>query len=215
MRGFLSALAVLTSVLASGGANAQQFQVSAYGGWQTAPHSNVTVTDGTEFWTAWEGRSFDMPPYYGARGTWWLDGLGMPNAGLSIDFSHAKVYGAPEDRPGGWTHFEFTDGLNLLTANAMYRFSDDAFRPYVGLGLGITVPHVEVRRTEGTTHEYQFGGATFQVTAGAEYMLTENWSVFAEYKGNHSWVDVAIDSGDRLKTNIITNALNVGVSFHF
>jgi len=211
---------ILTAMaIALGGfgvAQAQDIQVTVYGGDQTAPHSNVSVTDGTEFRTSWEGKSFDFPLYYGARGTWWMDSMGMPNAGLSIDFSHAKVYGNPDDRPVGWSHFEFTDGLNLLTANAFWRFStEDGFRPYVGLGAGISIPHVEVDRTSGETREYQYGGPTVQVTAGVDYMLTENWSVFAEFKGNHSWVDVSIDSGARLTTNVVTNALNFGVSFHF
>lgn len=209
-------MAGLAAALFAGAAAAQEFQVSAYGGYQTAPHSNVSVDGMPGFRTAWEGKSFDMPPYYGVKGTWWLDSMGMPNAGLTIDFSHAKVYSDPADRPAGWTHFEFTDGLNLLTANATYRFwTEDAFRPYVAIGAGITVPHVEVNRPSGNTSEYQYGGPTVQLTAGADYMFAENWSVFAEWKFNHSWVDVEIDSGDRLQTNIITNALNVGVSFHF
>jgi lipid A oxidase len=205
-------------LLGSSGAAAQQFQVSAYGGYQTAPHSGVNITDGTQFTTGWDGKSFANPIYYGVRGTWWLDGLGLPNAGLSIDFSHTKVYSDPGSWPAseGFTHFEFTDGLNLLTANAFYRFStEDQFRPYVGVGAGISIPHVELTRSSGTTSEYQYGGATVQLTAGFDYMLTENWSVFAEYKGNFSMVDVAVDSGDRLSSDIITNALNFGVSFHF
>jgi lipid A oxidase len=198
------------------GVAAQDFQVSVYGGYQTAPHSGVEVTDGTSFTTGWDGKSFTAPIYYGARGTWWLDSLGMPNTGLSIDFSHTKVYSNPEDWPAGWTHFEFTDGLNLLTANALYSFTpDEQFRPYVGIGAGISIPHVEVIRDGNETWEYQFGGPTLQVTAGFDYMLTDNWSLFAEYKGNYSWVNVDIDSGDQLETKLITNALNVGVSFHF
>jgi len=217
--GVLVGVAAAT-LLGAGGAAAQQFQVSAYGGYQTAPHSGVTITgaDPEQFTTGWDGKSFANPIYYGVRGTWWLDGLGLPNAGLSIDFSHTKVYSNPNDWPAGSgiTHLEFTDGLNLLTANAFYRFStDDQFRPYVGLGAGISIPHVELTRTSGTTFEYQYGGPTVQVTAGIDYMLTDNWSVFAEYKGNFSMVDVEVDHGDRLTSDIITNALNVGVSFHF
>ena len=217
MRATYSLLAGLTAALViATGVAAQDFQVSVYGGYQTAPHSGVEVTDGTSFTTGWEGKSFTAPIYYGARGTWWLDSLGMPNTGLSIDFSHTKVYSNPEDWPAGWTHFEFTDGLNLLTANALYSFTpDEQFRPYVGIGAGISIPHVEVIRDGNETWEYQFGGPTLQVTAGFDYMLNDNWSLFAEYKGNYSWVNVDIDSGDQLETKLITNALNVGVSFHF
>jgi lipid A oxidase len=203
-------------VMVASAASGQQFQISGYGGYQTAPHSGVTITGEAPFTTGWEGKSFTHPIYYGVRGTWWLDGLGLPNAGLSIDFSHTKVYSNPADWPADITHLEFTDGLNLLTANALYRFSsEDQFRPYVGAGLGIAVPHVELTRTSGSTFEYQYGGPTVQLMAGFDFMLDANWSVFAEYKGNFTMVDVAVDSGDRLQTDIVTNAINVGVSFHF
>lgn len=200
----------------TGAAQADQWQLSLYGGYQGAAHSLVTTTDGTSFYTGWDGLSFTMPPYYGVRGTWWMDSLGLPNAGLSIDFSHTKVYSRPEDRPADWTHFEFTDGLNLLTANAFYRFSTDGqWRPYVGVGAGVDLPHVELIRPSGTTWGYQYGGPSAQATAGFDYMFNDNWSMFAEVKMNYSMVDVAIDSGARLKTNLVTTALNVGVSFHF
>ena len=66
--------------------------VSVYGGFQTAPHSDIEVSDGPDFRAGWEGKSFEMPPYYGVRGTWWMTNLGKPNLGLSVDFTHAKVY---------------------------------------------------------------------------------------------------------------------------
>jgi len=192
--------------------------LSVYGGFQTAPHSDVEVSDGPDFTAEWEGQSFQMPPYYGIRGTWWMDNLGIPNLGLSVDFSHAKVYADSDTlASSGWSHFEFTDGINLLTLNALYRMPIEGtkFVPYVGAGAGINVPHVEVTRASGTTFDYQLGGATVQAQAGLAYDFDENWSAFVEYKGNYSWVDVEIDSGASLKTNILTNAVNVGVSYRF
>ncbi|MBP0651944.1 hypothetical protein J8J40_33275, partial [Mycobacterium tuberculosis] len=71
---------------------------------------------------------------------------------------------------GDFSHFEFTDGLNLLTLNALYRMPlNTVFTPYAGLGAGINVPHVETTAT-GTgalagapkPGEYQLGGATLQ-----------------------------------------------------
>ncbi len=197
----------------------EDLQFSVYGGYQTAPHSGVTTSDGTHFTAGWEGKSFASPPYYGGRATWWLQSLGEPDLGLSIDFSHAKVYAGGDTfaKTPGWTHFEFTDGLNLLTVNALYRFTEPgrAWTPYVGLGAGINIPHVEVTRPSGRTFGYQVGGATLQAQAGVSYAITDNWSVFTEYKGNYSWVNVDIDSGAKLKTNVLTNAVNVGVSYHF
>lgn len=200
------------------GGLAKAQSISVYGGYQTAPHSGVDVSDGLHFTAGWEGKSFVMPPYYGLRGTWWLDDVGMPNVGLTIDFSHTKVYADAETMAStpGWTHFEFTDGLNVLTANVLYKFEPlDAWTPYVGGGLGVVVPHVEVIRPSGETFGYQYGGPAAQLQAGVDYRITDNWSAFVEYKFNYAMVDVAIDSGARLKTNIITNALNIGISYHF
>lgn len=195
-----------------------EMAISAYGGFQTAPHSDIEVSDDADFRAGWDGKSFEMPPYYGVRGTWWMEGMGRPNLGLSVDFTHAKVYADSEtlDR-SGWSHFEFSDGINLLTLNALYRMPIEGtkFVPYVGAGAGINVPHVEVTRASGRTFNYQLGGATVQAQAGVAYAFTDNWSAFLEYKGNYSWVDVDIDSGASLKTNILTNAVNMGVSYKF
>lgn len=214
----LPALALILSTTAVG-ARAETV-LSVYGGIQGAPHSTVTTTDGTSFTTGWKGKSFAMPPYYGVRATWWMVDLGHPDIGLSIDFSHSKVYADPRDlrtKTPGWTHLEFTDGLNLVTANVFYRFSNTGLpvTPYVGAGLGVSVPHVEVFRPSGQTWNYQLGGPTAQLTAGVDYAISEHFSVFTEYKFNYSKVDVSIDSGARLRTDIITNAINVGLNYKF
>lgn len=192
--------------------------VSVYGGFQTAPHSDIDVSDQADFRAGWEGKSFQAPPYYGVRGTWWMDNLGKPNLGLAVDFTHAKVYADGETLANsGWSHFEFSDGINFLTLNALYKMPIEGskFVPYVGAGAGINVPHVEVTRASGRTFDYQLGGATVQAQAGVAYEFTDNWAAFVEYKGNYSWVDVHIDSGASLKTNILTNAVNMGVSYKF
>jgi lipid A oxidase len=104
--------------------------------------------------------------------------LGRPNLGLTVDFTHAKVYADSATlASSGWSHFEFSDGLNLLTLNALYRMpiTGTKFVPYVGAGAGINVPHVEVTRSWGRTFEYQLGGATVKAQAGVAYEFDENW----------------------------------------
>jgi lipid A oxidase len=212
----LAALTLATFVSIAGTASAE-FQFSGYGGIQGATGSNVKTSDGADFDPNWSGKSFKNPPYYGFRGTWWLDDFNKPNWGISLDYTHAKVYGDLGNTPG-WSHFEFTDGLNLLTINGLYRFQDPSRRwtPYVGLGAGINVPHVEVTRASGRTFDYQFGGLSLQAQAGISYQISKHWATFVEYKGNYNFVnDVSIDSGDTLKTRVFTNALNFGVSFNF
>lgn len=50
---------------------------------------------------------------------------------------------------------------------------------------------------------------------GIDYTFTNHISAFTEYKLNCSRVDVDIDGGDTLKTNVFTRALNIGLSYHF
>ena len=96
MRGRFLAIGVVTlAAFAAGGAYAQPLQLSVYGGLQGSLDSNVSVSDGTNFSTGWDGKSFEMPPYYGLRATWWLDDLGLESTGIAIDFSHAKIYSRP------------------------------------------------------------------------------------------------------------------------
>ena len=40
-------------------------------------------------------------------------------------------------------------------------------------------------------------------------------SAFAEYKANDSFVDVDIDRGAMLKTDVFTHGINLGTSLHF
>jgi lipid A oxidase len=193
------------------------FEISGYGGYEFSPHSKVKVSDQPDFTAGWDTKPFATPPYWGVRATYWFDGGQLANWGVSLDYSHAKVY-ADDDTlaKSGWSHFEFTDGLNLLTLNALYKFDlGSKWVPYVGAGAGINIPHVEVTRASGTTFDYQVGGATVQAQAGVRYQFTDNWSAFAEYKGNFSWVDVDIDNGGKLKTDILSNALNLGISYKF
>ncbi|MEO0636675.1 MAG: outer membrane beta-barrel protein [Pseudomonadota bacterium] len=199
---------------------AAEAQISVYGGYQTAPQSNVTISGAfnQRFNAAWEGKPFAMPPYYGVRGTWWLPQ--HEAFGVSLDFTHAKVYGtAATLAANGLREFEFTDGLNTITLNGLYRFDQKlaGFRPYVGAGLGVNVPYVEVDRiaAPGATNGYQVGGISAQALAGLEFDITERVSAFTEYKFNYNRVNVNVDGGDRLSTTILTNAINIGLSFRF
>lgn len=193
-------------------------EVSVYSGYQTSPHSEVELVDHanfgtTKFTAGWLGKSFALPPYYGIRATRWNG-----NWGWGAEFTHSKVYADAETlSKSGFEHLEMTDGVNILTVNAMYRW-DTALHnltPYVGGGVGVAVPHFEATSNSDKTANYQMTGPALRLTAGASYKMNERWSVFGEYQGTYSRNEADFDQGGVLKTNLITNALNIGVSFGF
>lgn len=214
-----SLLAAFLLISASSGALLAETELSFYGGLQGAPHSGVSGSDpggigDFSFNAAWEGRSFTAPPHYGFRYTRWTS----ESFGWGIDFNHVKVYADDATlSANGVSRLEFSDGLNILTVNAYRRFPDLgwAVKPYVGAGIGISVPHVEFTTAGGTTFEYQLTGPAVQWVAGASYPLNDRWSVFGEYKGTYSVNEAELSNGGTLSTNILTNALNVGVSLGF
>ena len=189
-----------------------EVELSLYGGVQTSPHSIITDSVLGEARVKWLGKSFEAPPYYGVRATWWTSDLW----GFGAELNHAKIY---SDNPGalGYDVLEFTDGLNLITANIFRRFPNAGrFTPYVGGGWGIAVPHVEIQRSgEPRTFEYQLTGPAAVLMIGSSYAINDRWAVFGEYKGSYSRHDARIDAGGSLKTNIVTNAVNFGVSVSF
>jgi len=215
----ITAVSVLACLIAAPAS--AEWQFSLYTGYQTAPHSTVEGTDpggvgAFDFTAGWDGRSFSSPPFYGVRATHWMNS----RWGYSIDFNHNKVYANDETlASSGFETLEFTDGINTLTLSAMRRWQREGSRwtPYIGAGLGISVPHVEVQSTSSSarTFEYQFGGPVVNLQIGVEYEVNAKWSIFGEYKGNYIPLDVDLDGGGSLKTDLITNALNLGVSYRF
>ena len=195
-----------------------EVELSFYGGAQSAPHSDVFITGDPAYpaqtFIGWEGRSFDAPPYYGLRATIWQ----TESLGYGIDFTHAKVYPAEGELDGtAFETLEFTDGLNTLTVNAYRRWPGQwgNVTPYVGGGIGVAIPHVEVSNGTTETYGYQLTGPAATWIAGASVPINEDWSVFGEYKGTYSQNTADLDGGGTLETDIITNAVNVGVSFSF
>lgn len=195
-----------------------QVELSFYGGVQSAPASDVSVRndpviDDQDFTQSWEGRSFSAPIYYGIRATRWQS----PTFGYGLDFAHNKIYPKDDEKADGFDVLEFTDGLNTLTVNAYRRWPNllGDVSPYVGGGVGVSIPHVEVTSGTSRTFGYQVTGPAATWIAGASYPIDEQWSVFGEYKGTFSSNTADLDSGGTLATDVFTNAVNVGVSFNF
>lgn len=210
-----SAIALLSAVPA-----AAETELSIYTGIQTSPHSRVSGDyPGTgaryDALIGWEGKSASPPPYYGVRATWWKSN----NWGFGAELTHAKVYAPGAERSAiGFDRMEFTDGLNLLTANAIYRWPNkwQSVTPYVGAGIGVALPHVDVETTTGhKTYGYQYTGPAMRLIAGAKYDLSDRYAVFGEYQFTRSSNSADLEGGGSMNTNVITNSLNVGLAVKF
>jgi len=214
---FLASLAILAGFTTLAAA---EIELSLYGGSQSSPHSRVSGTypgtgAGYNALIGWDAKSFAPPPYYGARATWWR----RPDLGFGIELTHAKVYAPAAERSAiGFSRMEFTDGHNIITFNVTKRWNNrfGAISPYVGAGIGLALPHVDVTSTNGhRSLGYQLTGPAARLTAGAKYDLNDSWALFGEYQFTFSANKAKLPAGGTLNTNIITNAINVGVSYSF
>lgn len=211
-----------TTLLLAPAAARAEFQISGYGGANTANNSDVTLNTPLvkdTFDVDWFGASFETPPYWGVRGTWWLNDFGHPHWGVGIDYTHAKVKADLDGSLGNsFTTLEFTDGLNTAALNALYRTPlNNRFTVYGGVGAGVAFPHVEVRTIpdQGKTFEYQVTGPTVQALIGIDMRLAYGFSAFAEYKANATWNDADLVGGGTLETDVLTHQFAIGLSYSF
>lgn len=216
-------------------------QLGAYGGPATTSPSDVHLSqpNGTHLTihdVRWRGEPFKRPPYYGYRGTLWpADGA----FGAMLDFTHIKAEAFEdqtvhlsgqldgEPRSGKeslsriFQKLEFTHGYNLLTLNALYRRvakPNARLVPYFGVGIGLSIPHVELYRTgwanETRTNEYQIGGPAMQLLAGVEWRFAHRISLFVEYKLTCSLVSGNLVGGGSVKTDLCSHQLLSGPTLH-
>ena len=239
------ALKIAVGGLLTGAAAEAEVTVGAYLGKADTRDTSVGLsqpqgTDLTFEDVSWRDESFTGPIYYGLRFTYWL--RRSPNWGFGADFTHAKmvaeldkevaVSGTRDDAPVSgfeplgdtFEALSFTHGHNLFTATGSYRWfvgsegpglEGSRWRPYIGLGLGIAVPHVEITVPESETYEYQLVGPAAQGFLGTELSITRRFSFFAEYK--LTWADMQPDlvGGGTLEVQPWTNHLVLGALLSF
>ena len=197
---------------------ADSLEISVYGGIQSSPHSRITgkpASNGALYseLVGWKGKSFDAPIYYGIRATFWNSN----KLSYGAEFTHAKAY-APSSalQSAGFNRLEFTDGHNIITLNINKRWMIGNFNTYSLFGLGIAFPHVDALPTGGIhTFEYQYTGPAMRAALGLSRKLNDNFSVFTEYQFTASDNKVSLINGGSLSTTLLTNAVNVGVTYNF
>jgi lipid A oxidase len=205
-------------------------EISAYLGLQSVQESNGSgfLPGGAPISRNfnWDGNSLDAPIYYGARAIWWMPS----DIGFGIEGTHTKAYASAADKAAtGLSRFELSDGHNIFTANVMKRwpgaFTNARLTPYVGAGVGVAIPHVDAQGLGASTrtYDYEYTGPAVRGIAGMKYDLNEKWAVFGEYQFTWSDNDITIDAdalvpgqtAGKLNTEILTHAVNFGLSYSF
>ena len=183
-----------------------------YLGASKATQSDVRIiqpflaTDQTFYDVDWSTKSFEDPQYYGLRYTHYFDD--MPYFGFMIDYTHDKIYGKLSNVVGvngtnlgqpvngfaslstTFTGLSMSHGLNTVTVGPVARcflWGDDPYtsivQPYIGIGVGAAIPHVEVQFVGQPIDEsYRWGGIVVEGRAGVNVRVSEHCSIFAEVK---------------------------------
>ena len=214
--------ALLAMTLAAGSAVGET-EISGYGGFahtfdsdvQLSQRNNTDLTFGN---VSWDDESFKSPIYYGIRVTQWFGS--DDNWGVAAEFTHAKMIAKldGDERLGDtFQGLEFSHGHNLMTLNGRYRWSlTDRLRPYVGLGAGVAIPHVEVDLGDGKpTNEYQLAGPVAQGFLGLQLKASDLVSIFGETKLTYADISADLVDGGKLKVEPWTTHFLVGISLSF
>ena len=194
-------------------------QLSFFGGAQVgaALASGVSApagftTSGIE--TTGDLVSNNWPSVFGLRYTNWKN----EKFGYGIELDHSTSQDSfLSASNSSTTSLDFSNGLSTLTVSAIRRYPQESsgLTPYLGAGIGISVPKVRISSSSTTTSKYQVTGAAIQLIAGATYTLSDRWSIFGEYKGAYSENSAQLPGGGRVYTNVFANTLNVGLSLGF
>ncbi len=221
-----------------------EFDLSIFTGVALSQDSDLDLhqsggTDLTFHDVSFEGRDFETPPFYGARLLWFP--AQDAHWGFGAEFFHIKLYAQTGDtvhvtgqRNGIGVddneriddtigQFSLSHGLNYALADVVYRWQPGNrgedflghLQPYVGLGLGAAIPHVESEVNGKFHEEYQFHGPGVQGLAGVNVNLTKHWGLLFEYKFTYANLDsLDIPSGS-IEVTPLTHNIVAGLTFSF
>jgi lipid A oxidase len=196
-------------------------------------------TDLTFHDVSFEGRDFEIPPYYGGRALWFPSD--ESHWGFGAEFIHMKMYaetgdsahvtgrrnGAPvngTERIGDTIEsFSLSHGLNYALGDVVYRWMPGQrgedflghLTPYAGLGFGAAIPHVESKVNGSFDEEFQVHGPGLQALAGMNVMLSRHWGLMFEYKFTYANLDSLDVPGGSIDVTPLTHHLVTGVTFSF
>jgi hypothetical protein len=180
---------------------------------------------------AYESQSFTSPPYYGG----YVGHFFGAHVGVEVEFTHLKAFaktaqpvmivGRLNGTPLSTTapmdtivqHFSISHGINLFTANAVWRqrvLQHPTLNIYGKFGGGTTIPHGESVVQFQSDQHYQVGSPVIQLAGGGEVQVWRGVFWMVEYKFTHTGETVGVYSGT-ISTTFNTSHFATGPSFHF
>ena len=201
----------------------------------TQPASTTSVRfDGVDY----QGRSFNLPPYYGYRGAYFFRSPGW--FGIEGEVVHMKVYAQPDQVVAATgtidgvplsgpislgalvQRFSISHGQNILFANAVVRHAFGARSDYrrarlvaaARVGAGPTLPHVESTIADVGDERYERGAVALQAAGGIELLVWKGLHAVAEYKFTRCRQAVDAAGGARIETLLTTHHFVFGASWH-
>ncbi len=215
MRQMLSvfALFVTTSVGA-----AEKAELSFNGGLRTATEgvvSGINPVDAGNFESlqSWRIQSSDAPMQFGMRITWWQN----QSQGWGFDLNSSNLRaGSNPLGANGFELLESANRINLLTVNTYRKLKPlGGLRPYLGAGLGVSIPRVEFSSGARRISQFQLNGPAVQLIAGASYRLNNSLSVYGEYNSSYGLNGADLTNGESLNAITRNGGLNIGLSLGF
>ncbi|MDQ6624066.1 MAG: porin family protein [Verrucomicrobiota bacterium] len=240
----LTSVAVILVSLGAAAPARAEFNLTIFTGVALTQDNDLDLhqTGGTDLTfhdVSYEGRDFETPPFYGARALWFPSE--SAHWGFGAEFFHIKLYAQTDEtvrvtgERGGLgvddneridntlQQFSLSHGLNYALADVVYRFFPgtrgpgfpNCLQPYVGLGIGAAIPHVE-SNVGGLFHEeYQLHGPGVQGLVGVNVDLTRHWGVMFEYKVTYANLDSLEIPNGSIELTPITHNLVAGITLRF
>ena len=188
---------------------------------------------------SFEGRDFEDPPYYGVRALWFP--ASDSHWGFGAEFFHIKLYANTDQtthvsgrRNGVGVNgderidntiqtFSLSHGLNYALAEVVYRWQPGQrgedflghLEPYLGVGLGAAIPHVESQVNGSFHEEYQLHGPGVEGLAGLKVALTRHIGLMFEYRFTYANLDSLDIPGGSIEVTPLTHHLVTGLTFSF
>ena len=221
-------LCVLFWALAPVSASAQ-WAASAYIGKAHTADADIHVANGATTAVTFnnvglDDRSFDGPLYYGVRAGYTF----TRTVGFEGEFIHIKAFARvnePVAASGSLAgrlapavvlqQYGVSHGLNLVLGNLVLRHElRDRLTMSFRAGLGIAVPHAEIRAFGAVLNEYQLHGAAIQLAGGGEFELTRSVFWLGEYK--YTTTKQRFEPGTAtIENTFATHHLVTGLGFRF